>query len=84
MGGPRGASAFNVECLKTLHPRGLEARIWDTLDAEGTMPSTSNRAPWIAAAITGGLLLGAFWMGSEDAAEGTSSFASSFSCSSGS
>jgi len=47
-------------------PEWLEARIWQTLDAEGTLPSEANRAPWIAAAVTGGLLLGAFWMGSED------------------
>lgn len=42
-------------------PEGLEARIWDALDAQSLQPST-NRAPWAAAAVVGSIVVASLWM----------------------
>ena len=44
-------------------PEGLEARIWDALDAQSLQPST-NRAPWAAAAVVGSIVVASLWMSS--------------------
>jgi hypothetical protein len=46
-------------------PEGLEARIWDALDAH-SLQSTTNRAPWVAAAVAGSIVVASLWMASGD------------------
>lgn len=52
-------------------PAGLEHRIWEALDAQAPASKAPSISPWVAAAVAGGVLIGAFWMASDDAAEGT-------------
>ena len=49
-------------------PAGLEARIWEALDAQSFQPTVTNRAPWVAAAIVGSVVVASFWipLGEED------------------
>ena len=46
-------------------PEGLEARILEALDAQ-SFQSTTNRAPWIAAAVAGSVVVASLWMASGD------------------
>ena len=43
-------------------PAGLEARIWEALDAQSFQPTVTNRTPWVAAAIVGSVVVASFWM----------------------
>ena len=43
-------------------PAGLEARIWEALDAPSPQPSATNRTPWIAAAVAGTVVVVSLWM----------------------
>lgn len=43
-------------------PAGLEARIWEALDAPSFQPSATNRTPWIAAAVAGTVVVASLWM----------------------
>ena len=45
-------------------PAGLEARIWEALDAPSPQPSATNRTPWIAAAVAGTVVVASLWMAS--------------------
>ena len=47
-------------------PEGLEHRIWEALDAQPLPSNTTNRRPWIAAAVAGGVAVASFWMASEN------------------
>ena len=45
-------------------PEGLEARILEALDAQTIQPNATNRAPWIAAAVAGSIVVASIWMSS--------------------
>ena len=43
-------------------PAGLEARIWEALDAPSPQSSVTNHTPWIAAAVAGSVVVASLWM----------------------
>lgn len=54
-------------------PEGLEARVWEALDAQTPHATNANRTPWVAAAIAGGVVIASLWMTSGDGSQQSSS-----------
>lgn len=54
-------------------PEGLEARVWEALDAQTPHATATNRTPWVAMAIAGGVVIASLWMASGDRSHQSSS-----------